>query len=62
MFEEIAFDISVTGKYLDIIIWLRKVEDELHPMVVKKFKMAGSNDGLQTNLRIVSYRPASSPL
>jgi len=60
MFEEIAFDLIVIGKYLDLVTWLRNVEVELNPMIVKQFDMLNTNTGseLQTRLRIVSYRPA----
>ena len=60
MFEEIAFDLIVVGKFLDVVTWLRNVEDELNPMIVKQFDMLSTNTGgkLQTKLRIVSYRPA----
>lgn len=62
MFEEIAFDIIVIGKFLDIVTWLRNVEDELSPMIVKQFYMLNTNSDsqLKTKLRLVSYRPATS--
>ena len=59
MFDEVAFDVSVSGNYIDIVTWLKGVERELHPMVVKQFDMLNSNTPgeLQIRLRIVSYRP-----
>ena len=61
MFEELAFEVSVSGKYRDIVAWLNLVERDLHPLVVKQFDMVNGNEKgtLLTRLRIVSYRPGS---
>ncbi len=60
MFEEVPFDIEVTGKYFDLFSWLQRVEVELRPMVVKQIKLAplGRQDSLKMKLRVVSYRPS----
>ena len=60
MFEEVSFDIEVTGKYFDLFDWLKRVEIELRPMVVKQFKLkpVGKDEYLSMQLRVVSYRPS----
>ena len=61
MFDEVSFEVSVSGNYLDLVSWLRVVEEELHPMIVKQFEMTGGQAGekLLTRLKIVSYRPGA---
>ena len=58
MFEEVSFDIEVSGKYFDLFDWLKRVEIELRPMVVKQFKLkpVGNDEYLSMHLRVVSYR------
>ncbi len=60
MFEEVSFDVEVTGKYFDLFDWLKRVEIELRPMVVKQFKLkpVGKDEYLSMHLRVVSYRPS----
>ena len=62
MFDELAFEVSVSGNYLNLVNWLGTVEQELHPMVVKQFEMKSgqAGDKLLAQLKIVSYRPGSS--
>ncbi len=59
MFEEIPFDVEVTGSYMQLFGWLQQAEDALHPMVVKEFHIAegAARPQLNMNLRVVSYRP-----
>ena len=59
MFEEIPFDVEVTGSYMHLFDWLQEAEDALHPMVVKEFHIAegAARSQLSMNLRVVSYRP-----
>lgn len=63
MFEEVPFDVEVKGKYFDLFAWLRDLESELRPMVLKQFELvpAGTDDGLRMTLRVVSYRTREAP-
>jgi Tfp pilus assembly protein PilO len=57
MFEEVPFEIELTGKYLDLYDWLREVEQELGPMVVKNYEVRPERDGeARMKLTVVSYR------
>ncbi len=63
MFEEVLFDVIVSGDYFDIYNWMQDLSEELGFVVVKQFDMrpaAGSKGGerLQANFTIVSYREA----
>jgi len=59
MFEELPFNVQITGEYFDIYAWLNQVEVELGPMIVKSFKINGSGAGSlrKMNLVMVSYVP-----
>jgi Tfp pilus assembly protein PilO len=58
-FEELPYDVNVAGDYFALFDWLEAVEDELRPMVVKRFEMAPAarSDRVGMKLRLVSYRP-----
>ncbi len=60
MFEEIPFAIEVLGNYFKLYGWLRDVEKELGPMVVKNFELGSKSmdDKLLMKLSMVSYRPS----
>ena len=57
-FEEVPFDVEVSGAYFDLFSWLQDAEAELRPMVVKQFQIAdaGTEKGLTIKMRVVSYR------
>jgi Tfp pilus assembly protein PilO len=59
IFEEIPFDIEVRGRYFDLYQWLLDAEQQLRPMVVKKFHLIPPSQGdiIRMELRIVSYLP-----
>ncbi len=58
MFDEVPYDVEVSGDYFALFRWLREVERELRPMVVKEFNMkprAKTRD-VAMKLRLASYR------
>lgn len=59
MFEEIPFDVEVSGSYLHLFGWLQEAQRALHPMVLKEFHIAAGaeDEALRVSLRVVSYRP-----
>lgn len=59
-FDEFPYDVDVRGRYFSLYDWLRSVEHELRPLIVKQFALSGGRpDGsVQMNLRLVSYRPS----
>ncbi len=64
VFEEVLFDVSISGDYFDIFNWLQSLDDELGFVVVKRFALqpdSGSDSGetLKANFTIVSYREVS---
>ena len=62
-FAEVPFDVQVEGDYLRLMGWLGRVEGELHPMVVKRFRIEPLADAglLRMELRVVSYRAPRLP-
>lgn len=57
MFEEVPFDVEITGEYFSLFDWLREVEQELGPMVVKQYEILPENDNkTRMKLTMVSYR------
>lgn len=63
MFEELPYDVKVTGPYLSLYEWLQDVENDLRPMVVKQFSMAPArgSDHVSLDLRLVAYRSGGQP-
>ena len=59
IFEEIPFDVEVSGRYFDLYQWLLDAERQLRPMVVKRFHLLppARGDIIRMQLRIVAYRP-----
>ena len=57
--EEIPFDVEVSGRYFDLYQWLLDAEQQLRPMVVKRFHLLSPARGtiIRMQLRIVAYRP-----
>lgn len=57
MFDELPFNIEIHGRYGDLYNWLKDVEKQLGPMVIKSFKLeANGNTGVRRmNSVIVSY-------
>jgi Tfp pilus assembly protein PilO len=57
-FEELPYDVRVQGGYFDLYDWLRDVETQLRPMVVKQFAMRPERESslLALELRLVAYR------
>ncbi len=63
MFEEVLFDIEVSGEYFDLYAWLQDLGEELGYVVVKHFSIGqegGADAGgrVKARLTIVSYREA----
>jgi len=58
-FEEVPFDIAVSGDFFGLYGWLQRAEEELRPMVVKQFHLVplGEKGKARMELRVVSYRP-----
>jgi type IV pilus assembly protein PilO len=58
MFEEVPFDVEITGGYFSLYDWLKEVERELGPMVVKKYDITpvGKANRTRMKLTMVSYR------
>jgi type IV pilus assembly protein PilO len=58
IFEEIPFTIEVRGNYQGLVDWLRRVEQDLAPMVVNHFEISSQTgpDLLTMRLKMVSYR------
>jgi hypothetical protein len=61
VFEEVLFEVVVSGDYFDIFNWLQALDDELGFVVVKRFALQpdnGSDTGerLKANFTVVSYR------
>ena len=64
VFQEVLFEVSISGGYFDIFNWLQALDDELGFVVVKRFALqpaSGSEKGekLKANFTIVSYREVS---
>lgn len=59
MFEEVPFEVELTGRYFSLYDWLREVERELGPMVVKQYEVHPDRERLaRMKLTMVSYQPA----
>lgn len=58
MFDEVPYDVEVAGDYFALFRWLREVERELRPMVVKEFNMRpqSKSRAVAMKLRLASYR------
>jgi Tfp pilus assembly protein PilO len=58
MFDEVPYDVEVQGDYFALFAWLREVERELRPMVVKEFNMKplSKSEDVVMKLRLASYR------
>lgn len=61
VFEEVLFEVSISGDYFDIFNWLQALDDELGFVVVKRFALqpdggGDSGERLKANFTIVSYR------
>lgn len=64
-FEEILFNVNVSGNYFDLYAWLHDLGDELGFVVVKNFNIrvkdkATIDPRLTASMTIVSYREAES--
>ena len=64
IFEEVLFEVIVSGDYFDIFNWLQALREDLGFVVVKRFDLrpeSGSESGerLRANFTIVSYREVS---
>lgn len=57
-FREVPFQIEISGKYFNLFAWLRDVENELGPIVIKQFDITSisqSNDRRMV-LTIAAYQ------
>ncbi len=58
IFDELHYDVVVGGDYFALYGWLASLEQDLRPLVIKRFEIEnGSNDQVKMDLRLVSYRP-----
>ena len=57
-FEELPYEIDVTGDYFSLFAWFQEVEAELRPMVVKRFEISRSarSEPIRLHMRLVAYR------
>ena len=63
VFEEVLFNVRVSGDYFDLYQWLQEVREELGYVVVKQFNITpgastDKSDRLTATFTIVSYREA----
>ena len=58
MFDEVPYDVEVEGDYFALFRWLREVERELRPMVVKEFNIRplSKSEAVTMKLRLAAYR------
>jgi hypothetical protein len=61
MFEEVLFDVEVSGEYFDLFAWLHDLGEELGYVVVKHFSIGPDSRGaedtrLNARFTVVSYR------
>lgn len=61
MFEEVLFDVQVSGEYFDMFAWLQDLSEELGYVIVKQFSIApegreAADTRLSARFTIVSYR------
>ncbi len=58
MFQELPYEVQVSGDYRSLYEWLVDAERELRPLVVKTFEMrpAARTTGVDLQLRLVAYR------
>ena len=62
-FDEMLFNVSISGDYFDLYNWLRDLDDELGFVVVKQYRIASANGNspqLTAELTIASYRATAS--
>ncbi len=63
VFEEVLFNVRVSGDYFDLYQWLQEMREELGYVVVKQFNIMSESSGddsqrLTATFTIVSYREA----
>lgn len=61
MFSELQFNVSLTGRYVDLYTWLTDIQTELGFVVIKDYRMSvieevAGNPQLSVDLTIASYR------
>lgn len=61
MFQEILFNVQLTGEYFDLYKWLHDLRDQLGFVVIKSLELISSNNDndnstLLMNLTIASYK------
>ena len=58
MFDELPYDVEVTGSYMRLWDWLQDMEAELRPMVVNSYELERRSDATPVGmkLRLVAYR------
>ncbi len=55
-FDELPYQVQVSGDYFSLFDWLQDVEQELIPMVTKGFEMARRGKSVTLKLRLVAYK------
>ncbi len=58
MFDELPYDVEVTGSYLRLWDWLQDMEAELRPMVVNSYELERRSNAapVSLKLRLAAYR------
>ena len=58
MFDELPYEVEVTGSYMRLWDWLRDMEAELRPMVVNSYELERRTNATSVSLklRLVAYR------
>ena len=58
MFDELPYEVEVTGSYMRLWDWLRDMEADLRPMVVNSYELERRTNATSVSLklRLVAYR------
>ncbi len=58
MFDELPYDVEVTGSYMRLWDWLQDMEAELRPMVVNSYELERRDNAtaVSLRLRLAAYR------
>jgi len=57
-FKELPFQVEISGNYFNLFAWLKDVEKNLGPIVIKQFTLSpyGKGKQIRMNLNIVAYQ------
>jgi len=62
-FKELPFHVEISGDYFSLYAWLKAIEKELGPVIIKQFKLSPSGQSKQRkmDLMIVTYQFEDTP-